>query len=142
MVTGASNGELFVWNVQSWTVEKELVGHTGGVLDVQLNSSWIASCSKDTSIRIWKRSNRELHRLLQGHRGPVNAIKLWEDMVVSASGDSMAKLWSIETGQVVRVFKGHERGLACIQCVLVLGHHTDIDGCIRQIQWRSTANWL
>lgn len=117
MVTGASNGELFVWDTTTWEVTDILEGHTMGVLDVQLNHKWIVSCSKDTSIRVWRRDTKEAYRVLQGHRGPVNAIQLHEDKVCSASGDSLAKLWSIETGQVIRVFKGHDRGLACVQYV-------------------------
>lgn len=115
MVTGASNGELFVWDVNTWEVTDILEVHTMGVLDVQMNDKWIVSCSKDTSIRVWRRDTKEAYRVLQGHRGPVNAIQLHDDKICSASGDSLAKLWNIETGQVVRVFKGHERGLACVQ---------------------------
>lgn len=115
MVTGASNGELFVWDVDTWEVTDILEGHSMGVLDVQINDKWIVSCSKDTSIRVWKRNTKEAYRVLQGHRGPVNAIQLYGDKICSASGDSLAKLWNIESGQIVRVFKGHERGLACVQ---------------------------
>lgn len=119
MVTGASNGELFVWDINTWEIIQNLTGHTAGVLDVQMNSEWIASCSKDTSLRVWKRKGEsgeaELYRVLQGHRGPVNAIQLNGNLIVSGSGDASAKLWDIETGQVVRVFKGHTRGLACVQ---------------------------
>ena len=114
-VTGSSAGELFTWNISDWSVKTVLTGHTAGVLDVQMSENWIASCSKDTSVRIWRRDTEEPYRVLQGHRGPVNAIQLWKDTIVSASGDSLAKLWDIETGQILRVFKGHSRGLACIQ---------------------------
>lgn len=115
MATGASNGEFFYWDMKDWSVQHELIGHTGGVLDIQMTDQYIVSCSKDTSIRVWSRDTLEPYRSLQGHRGPVNAIQVIGDIIVSASGDANAKLWNIETGQLVRVFKGHERGLACIQ---------------------------
>ncbi|KXN89692.1 F-box/WD repeat-containing protein 1A [Leucoagaricus sp. SymC.cos] len=91
-----------------------LKGHTGGVLDLRIDSRWIVSCSKDTVIRVWDRKTLTLHRMLRGHEGPVNAVGLQNDRVVSASGDGKMILWDIESGERLRTFEGHDRGLACI----------------------------
>ena len=75
----------------------------------------LSGSSKDTLIRIWKRSDLTLFTTLQGHEGPVNAVGLQDDKVVSASGDGKMMLWDIASGQRIRTFEGHDRGLACIE---------------------------
>lgn len=64
-------------------VRAKLQGHTGGVLDLRIDSRWIVSCSKDTLIRVWDRKTLRLHRTLKGHDGPVNAVGLQGGQIVS-----------------------------------------------------------
>ncbi|KAN0065765.1 hypothetical protein ACQY0O_000895 [Thecaphora frezii] len=91
-----------------------LRGHTSGVLDVAFDDEWIVSCSKDTTVRVWKRADLSFYRRYAGHSGPVNAAQLQGGKVVSAAGDGSIHLWQIGSGETMRVFSGHERGLACI----------------------------
>ncbi|PWN47609.1 WD40 repeat-like protein [Violaceomyces palustris] len=92
-----------------------LRGHEHGILDVALGTEWILSCSKDSTVRVWKRGGEfELHRKYTAHQGPVNAASLQGDQVVTASGDGCIHLWQVESGVTLRTFSGHERGLACV----------------------------
>ncbi|KAM0793689.1 hypothetical protein ACM66B_001116 [Microbotryomycetes sp. NB124-2] len=123
LVSGSSDSRILMWDLVGdaetgrgrYEIVKSMVGHAAGVLDVCFNEKWIASCSKDTTIRIWHRDTGELYRVLAGHRGPVNAVQLDGDKVISASGDSFMKMWDVLTGEVLRTFAGHERGLACVK---------------------------
>ncbi|KAH8112387.1 WD40 repeat-like protein [Phellopilus nigrolimitatus] len=134
MVSGSSDCTVLVWDLRKlWRVsghgcanaapitagpelvKRVLRGHTGGVLDLRLDSQWIVSCSKDGLIRVWDRRTLTLAQTLAGHEGPVNAVGLQGGLVVSASGDGKMMLWDIVSGSRVRTFEGHDRGLACIE---------------------------
>ncbi|CAL1709900.1 unnamed protein product [Somion occarium] len=130
MVSGSSDCSVCVWGLVACPVEDEegnvelaitgqlrgvLKGHSGGVLDLRIDSKWIISCSKDSLVRVWDRNTLSLHCTLRGHEGPVNALGLEGNRVVSASGDGKMMLWDIPSGTRIRTFEGHDRGLACIE---------------------------
>ncbi|KAI0657480.1 WD40 repeat-like protein [Cubamyces menziesii] len=126
MVTGSSDWSVCVWDLYAHPrvgnepvitaeVKAILRGHTGGVLDLKIDSCWIVSCSKDSLIRVWDRKTLELRSTLRGHDGPVNAVGLHGNRVVSASGDGRMILWDVTSGERLRTFEGHNRGLACIE---------------------------
>ncbi|EPQ27483.1 uncharacterized protein PFL1_05021 [Pseudozyma flocculosa PF-1] len=96
-------------------VVARLRGHTMGVLDVTFDDEWIVSCSKDSTVRVWKRGEGyDFHRRYAGHSGPVNAARIQDKRVVSAAGDGSVHLWAVASCETLRVFSGHERGLACV----------------------------
>ncbi|RDX52609.1 WD40 repeat-like protein [Lentinus brumalis] len=126
MVSGSSDCTVCVWDLWALPtpsgepritaeVKAVLPAHSGGVLDLRIDSRWIVSCSKDALIRVWDRETLSLHCTLRGHEGPVNAVGLQGNRVVSASGDGKMILWDVLTGARVRTFDGHDRGLACIE---------------------------
>jgi F-box and WD-40 domain protein 1/11 len=105
MVTGSSDGTAGVWSLQwgpdpsaRWGWKADIVrkgtltGHTAAVLDVALAKDFIVTCSKDTSVRIYNRSDYSLCRVADDlHDGPVNCLALHPNPdipeFVSASGD-------------------------------------------------------
>ncbi|KAH9912585.1 WD40-repeat-containing domain protein [Fomitopsis serialis] len=127
MVSGSSDCSVCVWDLctrspvagEDGQVKAEIAavlrGHTGGVLDLRIDSRWIVSCSKDALIRVWDRRTLQLHCTFRGHEGPVNAVGLQDNKVASASGDGRMMLWDIISGERLRTFEGHDRGLACIE---------------------------
>ncbi|KAI5205686.1 WD40 repeat-like protein [Aureobasidium subglaciale] len=115
LVTGSSDNDLLVWNVNTYEPIRRLKQHTGGVLDVAFDEKHIVSCSKDCTIIVWDRKTLEPIRTLTGHRGPVNAVQLRGNLLVSASGDGVARLWDLNKMQCVREFPQKERGLAAVE---------------------------
>ncbi|KAI0634267.1 WD40 repeat-like protein [Trametes polyzona] len=126
LVSGSSDCSVCVWDLYahpregdepaiSAEVKAVLRGHSGGVLDLRIDSRWIVSCSKDALIRVWDRETLDLRCTLRGHEGPVNAVGLQGNRVVSASGDGKMILWDVVSGERLRTFEGHDRGLACIE---------------------------
>lgn len=115
LVTGSSDSNLIVWDINTYQPIQRLEAHTGGVLDVALDAKHIVSCSKDSKIIIWDRETYNVTGTLEGHRGPVNAVQLRGDYLVSASGDGIARLWNIKTNKLIKEFAAKERGLAAVE---------------------------
>lgn len=115
LVTGSSDSDLIVWDIETYQPIKRLRSHIGGVLDVALDAKHIISCSKDSRIIVWDRKTYEPKGTLSGHRGPVNAVQLRGKYLVSASGDGIARLWDIENMKLVKEFSAKERGLAAVE---------------------------
>jgi len=115
LVTGSSDNDLLVWNVDTYEPIRRLKQHSGGVLDVAFDAKHIVSCSKDCTIVVWDRKTLEPIRTLTGHRGPVNAVQLRGNLLVSASGDGVARLWDLNKMECIREFAPKERGLAAVE---------------------------
>lgn len=116
LVTGSSDFSCIVWDIKKdYQPRLRLTGHRAGVLDVCIDKRRIATCSKDTTIKIWDRNTGALLKTLQGHRGPVNAVQLRGNLLASASGDGMAKLWRLDNWTCIKEFHSRERGLACVE---------------------------
>ena len=115
LVTGSSDSDLIVWDIDTYQPIRRLHKHTGGVLDVALDAKHIVSCSKDSKIIVWDRETYEPRGELSGHRGPVNAVQLRGKYLVSASGDGIARLWDLDTLKLVKQFDAKERGLAAVE---------------------------
>lgn len=77
--------------MKTWTLQRRLLGHSAGVLDVSLGEHHIASSSKDCTMRIWDRKTGEVLKVLREHDGAVNALGLKGDQLLSAGGDNQLK---------------------------------------------------
>ncbi|CAK4031502.1 F-box WD repeat-containing 1A [Lecanosticta acicola] len=115
LVTGSSDSDLLIWDIETYEPIKRLKKHTGGVLDVALDAKHIVSCSKDSRIIVWDRETLEPKGDLTGHRGPVNAVQLRGHLLVSASGDGIARLWDLNQMKLIKEFSAKERGLAAVE---------------------------
>ncbi|TKX18777.1 WD domain-containing protein 35 [Elsinoe australis] len=115
LVTGSSDNDLIVWDINTYEPIQRLKHHQGGVLDVAFDAKHIVSCSKDCTIVVWDRKTLKPLRTLTGHNGPVNAVQLRGNLLVSASGDGVARLWDLTKMECVREFPAKERGLAAVE---------------------------
>lgn len=89
-----------------------LKGHKKGVASVKFspNGRLIASCSADSTIRIWDASTGEHLHTLEGHLAGVSTITWMPDSKVIASGsdDKSIRLWHVDTGKMhPRQLVGH-----------------------------------
>jgi small GTP-binding protein len=97
--------------VPGFTLRHVLRGHTDwiGRIAWSPDGSYLASPSRDETIRIWDTHSGACVLTLQGHRGHVNSVEWSPDgqRLASASDDNTIRLWETASGRPVQTLKAH-----------------------------------
>jgi WD40 repeat protein len=91
LVSGSS--DIRVWNLETWTLERVLKGHNGGVNELAVADNKLLGGFDDALIRVWDTTTWEVERVLEGHVGAVYAIALDDARLYSASFDKCIRVW-------------------------------------------------
>lgn len=118
--TGGADHVIFMWDLYSGQLVRQMLGHTGSVRCLQLDSkrNVLYSGSWDESIIVWDVIKFKSIALLLGHEGVITCLKLSRDglILVSASTDSTVRMWSTTTyncQRLLRSFSDHSP-LGCL----------------------------
>jgi eukaryotic-like serine/threonine-protein kinase len=102
-------GTIHVWDLDSGTFSRRLVGHTSGVMSVAFTSDGrqLISASVDETIRIWDLATGRNTAVLRAHRGGVMALAVAPRRKVFASVgmDQTLRLWSTATHRDLHVIR-------------------------------------
>ncbi|ORY59903.1 WD40-repeat-containing domain protein [Leucosporidium creatinivorum] len=142
LVAGNHKGVVYVWNIQpgltftSLQPKTKFQAHSRYLIKVLVSPDTknIATCSADTTIKIWSAANSTpatggkgtvdassaytLDKVLQGHQRWVWDMAYSADSayLVSASSDHTARLWELASGTTVRQYSAHHK--ACVAVAL------------------------
>ena len=113
LVSCAGQSVIKVWDPQTGQLLKEFKGHTDPVYCLaQLTNGWIASGSKDETIRLWNAQSKRkcLMRTLTGHQAPILSLKaLQNGNLASCSCDDTIKIWNpiLVDNNLLMTMRGH-----------------------------------
>lgn len=77
------------------------------------NQDYMASCSKDMTIKLWKRKHGDefkVYKTLQGHEHEVSCVEYLRpngDHLISCSRDHSIRIWDANTGFLLQTFNTH-----------------------------------
>ena len=79
---------------------RTLRGHSGDTRSVAFspNGQWLASGSRDKTVKIWDPNTGKLLRTLQGHKDTVSSVAFspYEQLLASGSRDDTIKIWVLD----------------------------------------------
>ncbi len=92
-------------------LRRVLMGHTDWVSAVAVapDGTWLATGSRDRTVRIWDAATGRQRGILTGHGGSVSAVAVAPDgtWLVTASIDGTVRIWDAATGRQRGILTGH-----------------------------------
>ncbi|XP_077448924.1 notchless protein homolog 1 [Stigmatopora argus] len=116
LASGCKNSQIFLWNPVTGTqIGKTLTGHTKWITclcwePLHLNGEcrFLASSSKDGSVRIWDVVLGRCDKILTSHTQSVTCVKWGGDgLLYTSSQDRTIKVWRAKDGVQCRTLQGH-----------------------------------
>jgi WD40 repeat protein len=138
--SSSSDYTVFIWNLESLTVERVLRGHSDDVEDFAFaDGNQGVSVSRDQRILVWDLSTGAIIRTIEEHDKDVLAVVSHGSSIYTAGDDMTLRQWDLSTGHMLRKWGPfeHETDTCAIDAVLgraVLGCD---DGIIRVFDTRS-----
>ncbi|XP_063810080.1 notchless protein homolog 1 isoform X3 [Pseudophryne corroboree] len=108
LASGCKNSQIFIWDPNTGKqIGKTLIGHSKWItwlcwepLHLNPECRYLASASKDCSIRIWDTVMSQCQKILTSHTQSVTAVKWGGDgLLYSSSQDRTIKVWRVTDGQ-------------------------------------------
>ncbi|KAK4726191.1 hypothetical protein R3W88_031108 [Solanum pinnatisectum] len=117
---GSTDNKIYVCKVGENQPVKRFSGHKNEINAIQWDpsGSLLASCSEDTTVKIWSMKKDVCLLDFREHSKEINTIK-WSPtgagtsnpnkklLLASASFDSTVKLWDVEQGRLLHSLNGH-----------------------------------
>jgi WD40 repeat protein len=111
--TLAVGRKIRIVNWQMGGIYGKLVSHVSDVLTLTtVGDTFLASGSRDTTIKVWHWSSGRLVKNLTGHTQAVNDLLTLHNstMLVSCADDKFIKMWNTSNGNLLKTLLGHSHG--------------------------------
>ena len=118
MLTSDNNGEVKYWapnlnNVKSFVAHSECCR----ALRMSPNDQKLATCSDDSTVKIWDFAMAQEEKVLTGHGWDVKTLD-WhptKSVIASGSKDNQVKVWDARSGQHLQTLHGHKNTVTTLQ---------------------------
>ncbi|XP_050410241.1 notchless protein homolog 1 isoform X2 [Patella vulgata] len=116
LASGCKNSQICIWDPSTGKqIGKTLTGHkqwitwlTWKPLHIDPECRYLASASKDATVKIWDTLKSECHITLSGHLQTISCVK-WggSNLLYTSSQDRTIKVYRAEDGVLCRTLQGH-----------------------------------
>jgi WD40 repeat protein len=123
-VTGAGNGRIAIWDLETGEWQRTIQAHSSSVLSMAFSSDgqWLASGSQNKSIKLWNLNNESKqpeYVIGNAHMSQILslAISTPHQTLVSGGADRTIKLWDLVTGKErspKHILEGHAGRVWCV----------------------------
>jgi WD40 repeat protein len=110
-ISAGEDNQVRFWNATGEGKQiRAAGGHTKAIFRVVAHPKEpiVATCSADTSVRLWNTDNGKPLRTLNGHTDWVYALALSPsgELIASGSWNGEVKVWKVADGKIVKEFNG------------------------------------
>ena len=119
--SSSSDYNVFIWNLETLTVERVLRGHSDDVEDFAFaDRNTGVSVSRDQRILIWDLATGSIIRTIEEHEKDVLAVVAQGNSIYTAGDDMTLRQWDLSTGRMLRKWGPfeHETDTCAIDPVL------------------------
>jgi hypothetical protein len=115
---------LAIWDTATCTLQKEIIGHSSYVTDVQFtpDGKLVVSASDDHTVRLWDWANNRMHSIIADSAHPINALAIAPNGRLLAYASAKAEkawIWDIASSSRRAEITGYlglgSRGIAFSQ---------------------------
>jgi platelet-activating factor acetylhydrolase IB subunit alpha len=121
LISSSDDASIIVWDCSESEIKQDqyVRAHTNAINHVTFDSNgkFMASCSADLSVKIWKFDNPlKCIKTLNGHEHSVSCVEFSPDgnLIYSASRDKTIRVWEVSSGFCKLTFKGHNEWVRSI----------------------------
>lgn len=110
LAAGASNGVIFVWDIDTGEMVEALTGHDGIIsLSFSPDGSLLAAGSFDSRVFVWDVKTGENVETLAGHTDGARSVLFSPNgsLLAAGTGDGTIFVWNVDTGEIVETLLGH-----------------------------------
>ena len=122
LVAGTTANAVAQWSVLTALIVRSYDGHNSSITSIAVcvkASNFMASASKDTTIRLWDISTGKCANVLSSKGSPVNAVAFTPDgaRLLSGSDDGFVRVWDVSQPSAcreVRVVSAHKSSITAL----------------------------
>ncbi|PJF19497.1 hypothetical protein PSACC_00686 [Paramicrosporidium saccamoebae] len=116
LISGADNGNIGIWNVNSGECSALPAGHQGGVWTLKATKDGIlVTGSTDRTLIVWDMKSGARIADLIGHSSTVRCVEIIGNYIVSGSRDGTLRVWCRRSGfTCLHILTGHTGSVRCI----------------------------
>ncbi|MFI6497673.1 TIR domain-containing protein [Nonomuraea typhae] len=109
LATGASDGQLLLWDGLTGELRHRFAVHPDGVWPVRLapDGSLVAGGDAEGVIRVWETGSGRLVHTLSGHRAPIYSAAFTGGSLVTGDAAGVVRVWDLSTGRLHTTLDGH-----------------------------------
>ncbi|CDH12794.1 related to Regulator of Ty1 transposition protein 10 [Zygosaccharomyces bailii ISA1307] len=110
---GTVMGGIIIWDLFSKNIVANLLGHSGSIFYVTMNSdgTQVASCSDDRSVRLWDLKSQTELSVGWGHTARIWNLLFFNNgsRIISVSEDCTCRLWAVKDNKLLQraIYEAH-----------------------------------
>ena len=114
VISGSEDGMIRVWSVLAKGKIRDLTGHEGCILSLEIKNDLLCSGDAEGIIRLWNPRTWKCFWVLDKHGSKISLLRLVDNnQLISCSVDCTVLVWNLNTYECISTLKRNEAAIQC-----------------------------